>query len=338
MRLFKSKLGFDFTFYNTLNEKQIAENFRASYGTGFVLNTINVGSTRNKGVEVSLDFNPVTRKDFSWNMRFNFNKMWNEVVSLPANVPEFYISDTWTFGNARGGLITGGPTTAITAFGYTRNNAGSILIDPANGQPIVDQSFKVRGDRNPDFTLGWVNTLRYRNWGLSFLWDLKVGGDIFNATDMYLTQRGISSRTDDRLTPRVIEGVLKDGKENSSSPTKNTIVIIPAYSDGYYGTGASTTTFLPEEEFIEHNVNWFRLRDITLSYNFSQNMLRKWNFVKSLGFFVTANDLVLFTNYSGADPAVNGTTAGTRGVGGWGFDYGNIGTPISVNVGLRVGF
>ena len=61
-------------------------------------------------------------------------------------------------------------------------------------------------------------------------------------------------------------------------------------------------------------------------------------FLKSLGAFVTGNDLILITNYLGADPAVNGNTAGTRGVGAFGFDYGNIPTPISVNIGLRASF
>lgn len=332
MRWFKSKLGFDITYYNTLNEKQIAENFRASYGTGYVLNTINVGSTRNKGLEISMDISPITRKNFSWNTKFNFNKMTNKVVSLPANVPEFYISDTWVYGNARGGLVTGGPTTAITAFGYLRNTKGDILIDPANGLPLVESAFKVRGDRNPTFTLGWINNLKYKNWSLNFIWDLRVGGDIFNATDMYLTLQGVSKRTDDRYTPRVVQGVLRDGLENSSTPTVNTIVVIPAYNQTYYNAR------LPEEEFIEKDINWFRLRDITLRYSFPESMIQRMKFVKSLSVFFTGNDLVLMTNYTGADPAVSSNTAGTRGVGGWGFDYGNTPNPVSLNFGFRAGF
>ena len=331
MKLFKGKVGFDVTFYNTLNKKQIAENFRASYGTGYVLNTINVGSTRNKGVEVSFDINPIVRKTFTWNMKFNFNRMRNKVVSLPANVPEFYISDTWLYGNARGGLVTGGPTTAITSYGYTRNNAGDILINPTTGLPVPDLNFRVRGDRNPNFTVGWINNFKFGSWNLNFVWDLRVGGDIFNATDMYLTLQGISKRTDDRYTPRVIQGVLNDGLQNTATPTRNTIVVIPAYNQGYY-------TALPEEELIEKDINWFRMRDITLRYTFSQNMLKRMGFLKSLGLFLTANDLVLMTNYSGADPSVNGNTAGTRGVGGWGFDYGNVPAPVSVNFGIRAGF
>ncbi|MBI5371397.1 MAG: SusC/RagA family TonB-linked outer membrane protein [Sphingobacteriales bacterium] len=331
LRLFNSKIGLDITYYKTTNKKQIAENFRASYGTGYVLNTLNVGSTENKGLEIGIDLNLVTGKSFNWNMRFNFNRMRNKVLELPANVPEFYISDTWVYGNARGGLVTGGPTTAITAYGYARNTAGDILINPANGLPVVDANFKVRGDRNPDLTLGWINNFKYKNWALNFVWDLKVGGDIFNATDMYLTLQGVSKRTDDRYTPRVVKGVLNDGLQNSATPTKNTIVVIPAYNQSYYTT-------MPEEEFIQKNVNWFRMRDITLRYTFSDRMIRNLGFLKTASVFITANDLILLTNYNGADPVVNGNTSGTRGVGGWGFDYGNVPAPVSVNFGIRAGF
>lgn len=331
LRLFKSRLNIDATYYNTKNVNLIVENFRASYGTGFVLNTLNVGSNQNQGVEVAINFDVVKKEKFSWNTRFNFNKMWNEVTSLPVNVPEFYLSDTWLYGNARGGLVVGGSTTSITAFGYARNTNGEILISPTTGLPVIDQTFKVRGDRNPDFTLGWVNSLSMGAFRLSFLWDLKVGGDIFNATDDYLTGIGKSWRTYDRYTPRVIAGVLEDGLQNTATPTRNTISITPAYNQNYYTT-------MPEEEFIEKDVNWLRLRDVSLSYSFGAAFTERLKVLKTLGAFVTVNDAVLITNYRGADPQSNGVTAGARGVGGFGFDYGNMGAPLSINLGLRANF
>jgi len=127
------------------------------------------------------------------------------------------------------------------------------------------------------------------------------------------------------MDPRVIQGVLQDGLENTSTPTKNTISITPYYNQAYYTT-------MPEEEFIEKDINWLRLRDVSLSYTF---LTKKLKMLRSLGAFVTINDLVLITNYTGADPQVNGNTAGSRGVGAFGFDYGNVGTPISVNFGIR---
>ncbi len=330
-RMFNNRLSVDATYYNTKNTNLIVENFRASYGTGFVLNTLNVGSNQNQGVEIAINYDVVKKEKFGWNTRFNFNKMWNEVLTLPVNVPEFYLSDTWLYGNARGGLVVGGSTTTITAFGYQRNTAGQILISPTTGLPIIDGTYKVRGDRNPDFTLGWVNNMRMGNFTLNFLWDLKVGGDIFNATEDYLTGIGRSWRTYDRDMPRVIGGVLMDGMENTSTPTQNTIAITPSKNQAYYTT-------MPEEEFIEKDVNWLRLRDVTLNYKFSKEVTERLKFVKSLSAFVTLNDPVLITNYRGADPQSNGVNAGSRGVGGFGFDYGNMGAPLSVNLGIRANF
>jgi TonB-linked SusC/RagA family outer membrane protein len=329
-RLFKSRLNFDVTYYNTLNKGQIIQNFRLSYGTGFVLNTQNAASTRNQGVEIAVDYDLVKGggKNLNWNMRFNFNRMWNEVIDMPRNVAEYYISDTWLYGNARGGLVRGGPTTSITAVGYARNAAGRILINPANGLPVLDNLFAVRGDRNPAFTLGWNNTFRWGNFRLTMLWDLKVGGDIFNGTNMFLTRIGRSKLTADRYQPRVISGVLNDGLQNTN-PTENTIVVVPAYQNDYY------TGFMPEEAFIERDVNWFRMRDITLNYTFPKSAIKGF---KSLSAFVTGNDLILLTNYSGADPAVNGNTAGSLGVGAFGFDYATLPSPMQLNFGIRATF
>jgi hypothetical protein len=327
-KFFNNRFAIDATYYNTKNENLIVEEFRASYATGYVLNTLNVGANQNQGVELALNLDLIKTKNFSWNSRLNFNKMWNKVLELPANVPEFYQSDTWLYANARGGLVLGGATTTITSYGYARNNAGDILISPTTGLPVLDNNFRVRGDRNPDFTLGFVNNLRYKRLQFSFLWDMKIGGDIFNATDRYLTTQGRSMRTMDRLTPRVLTGVLQDGLENTGTPTKNNISITPYYNQAYYTT-------MPEEEFIEKDINWLRLRDVSLSYNF---LTKRTKLLKTLSGFVTINDLVLISNYTGTDPQVNGNTSGSRGVGAFGFDYGNLGTPVSANFGIRASF
>ena len=158
-----------------------------------------------------------------------------------------------------------------------------------------------------------------------------MGGDIFNGTGLFMARIGRHPITADRMTPRIVEGVLNDGKQNSDNPTVNTISVTPYYNDAYYTT-------IPEEAFIEKDVNWLRLRDVSLSYVCNPRPFKDINSLKTLEFFVTGNDLLLFTNYTGADPQVNGNTAGSRGVGGFGFDYGTLAIPISINFGLRAGF
>jgi hypothetical protein len=309
---------------------------RTSYGTGFILNTLNLSSTRNQGVEISTNYKVIDRGSLTWNFGLNFTKSWNKLLTLPDNLPEFYISDTWLFGNARAGLRRGGPTTSITSVGYLRNNAGQVLIEPTTGLPVTDNNFLVRGDRNPDFTLGINNSIKCKNWTFNMLWDVKVGGDIFNGNELFLTQIGRSRLTADREIPQIVTGVLRDGLENTANPTPNNIVIYPYLNQTYY-TGAATSSLFNEEYFIEKDVSFMRLRDVTISYNFT-NMIKKRKIMKSLSAFITGNNLILISNYTGADPAVNGNNPATRGVGAFGFDFGTVPEPISINIGLRAGF
>ena len=333
LRFLNSRITLEAAYYNTLCTNQIAQGYRASYATGFILNTQNAASLRNQGIEATLNVTPVRTQDFNWTIGFNFNHMWSRVLTLPASIGvlnDYYNSDTY-ISNVRGGLIRGFSTGTVTGSTYQRNTAGQILIDPSTGIPLINagQNFLI-ADRTPDFTLGTLNTFRYKNWSLSFLWDLKVGGDIYNGTDQLLTGLGKSLRTADRSTPLVVDGILNDQFKNTATPTKNTLAVTPQYNRTYYTT-------LPDEEFIQKDVNWFRMRDLTLSYMFSNAAVKQLH-IRNLSAFFTANDLILFTNYYGADPAVNANNPGTNGVGGYGMDLGSPPTPISLSLGFRANF
>src|SRR5207237_2500524 len=113
--------------------------------------------------------------------------------------------------------------------------AGQLLIDPSTGLPLRSANFVSGGyDREPKYTMGITNTFRHNGVSLDFLLDIRRGGDIFNATEHYLTIRGLSTETLDRNQPRVIPGVLRDGKEDSPNPTPNNIVIVPAVQTAYF--------------------------------------------------------------------------------------------------------
>ncbi len=332
-RFLNNAISLEAAYYNTLCTNQIAQGYRASYATGAILNTQNAASLRNEGVELTLNLTPINKKNLNWTVNFNFSHMWSKVLTLPASIGiynDFYNSDTY-ISNVRGGLVRGHSTQTLTGSIYSRNNAGQILVSPTTGIPVVLGGNSIIADREADFTLGTLNTIKYKSWSLSFLWDLKVGGDIYNGTDQLLTGLGKSARTADRGTPRVVEGVLNDGLQNTANPTKNTIVVIPQYSSAYYTT-------MPDEEFVQKDVNWFRLRDLTLNYMLPAKTLKHLKAVRGLSVFVTGSDLLLFTNYYGADPAINANNPGTGGVGGYGMDLGSAPTPLGLSFGLRASF
>jgi outer membrane receptor protein involved in Fe transport len=333
LKFFEDRLGLDVTVYSTKTVDPLLKNMRLSYGTGFVLTTANFGDLRNEGLEITLNATPVKTANFSWDLNLNFNKTRSEVLNLPAAVAEYYASDTWLYNNVRGGVKVGGPTTSITAMDYLRNDAGQILVDPSTGYPIKNPSttFSVVGDRNPDFVLGFQNTFKYKNISLSVLLDIRKGGDIFNGTEFWMYQNGISPRTLDREQPRVVQGVLRDGLENSATPTQNNIMVTPYLQNEYYRSGAI------DSDFIEKDINWLRMRDITLSYRMPSEILKK-TVIKSLSLNITMTDAFMISNYTGADPAVNGLNASAGGAGGVGFDFGTVSTPRGLNMGVKLGF
>ena len=349
LRFLRNRIGIDFTYYNRELSDQIVPQ-RLSYGTGFVFGLLNGGSFSNKGVEVVLNGSPFRQKNFDWDIYLSFTTFTTAVKNLPANVAEYYNSDTWAYGNARASAFVSnlqdyypgvnlsynqrgaGSATAIGGYSYLRNNKGDVLINPTSGLPVINSNFLPIGDRNPDFTLGLTNQFRFGGFNFSFLLDIRKGGDVFNGTALYMWQNGLSTKTLDRETPTVFKGVLRDGYENSEKPTINTIQITPYLrSNTYYNSFA-------EADFVEHDINWVRLRDVTLSYDLPAKLVRKIGFIQRLGVYVTGTDLFLITNYTGADPNVNGTTASSGGVGAGGFDIGKVSIPRGVSFGFRVGF
>lgn len=324
-RLFKNRLTLDATYYSVKSKDQIVSP-RLSYASGYILQLVNAGVMENKGIELVASGRPIVKKDFSWQVITNFFINRNEVKSLPGDFPEFYLSDTWMAGNVRAGYVVGQSYYSLTGYGYQKNEKGEILIG-ANGYPLRDISaFKFIGNREPDFNLGLTNTFRYKNLSFSFLWDWRQGGDIFNATDYALTSLGLSMRTLDRGKTKIFEGVDINGNKNTQE------VVL---SQTYFQSAALGG--LNEYNFIERDINWLRLRDINLSYSLPAKLFNNV-FVKGIDLNAGASNLVLITNYTGADPDVNGLNASNRGSGAVGFDYFSLPAPVSYQFGLSVRF
>jgi len=333
-KFLKNRLSLDVTYYRLRSKDQILA-VRSSYGTGYVLKYINGGLVENKGMEIVLKGTPVQTKKLSWDVTINYSFNRGKIISMPGDVPSFYNSDTWLYGNARSVAYAGGQLGNISTDDFRRNTNGDILISTTTGLPLKEaaSSFtNITGNREPKGSIGFINTVSYKDLSLTFNLDIRIGGDIYNGNELYLYNLGLSKKTLNREDAVVIKGVLADGLENTATPTPNTIAIQPAYRNDYYITN------YVEGEFIEKDINWVRLRDITLGYRIPSNLLKRQKIVRSASVFVTATDVFMLTNYSGADPNVSGLTGGARGYGGGGFDYGALANPRGVSFGLKVQF
>ncbi len=332
LKFLKNRIGIDVAYFNNKIKDNILAN-RISYATGFILRWFNGGRLAAKGWEIQLTGSPVRSKDFNWDITVNFDKAKTTIEKLPGDLPFYYDSDTWVFGSVRSQVAVGQSLANLSGFTFERNNKGQLLISPTTGLPIQSTTDYVTiGDRQPDFKIGIINSVSYKSFSLSFNLDLRKGGDVFNANEMMMTMNGSSVRTLDREQPRVIEGVLKDGLENTDKPSINTIAITPYFRNNYYNG------VIAESDYIE-NVNWLRMRDITIAYDVSSKLLKRQKLFKSASVYATGTDLFIITNYSGMDPNTNALNASNaKGFGGAGIDYGAIPTPRAFNFGVKFVF
>jgi len=81
MNFFKSRLGLDLTYYNAKSVDQILP-VAVSTATGYDYEYVNAGVILNKGIEATLNATPLKSKNFEWNIRLNWSRNHNEVLSL----------------------------------------------------------------------------------------------------------------------------------------------------------------------------------------------------------------------------------------------------------------
>ncbi|MBQ8225034.1 MAG: TonB-dependent receptor, partial [Bacteroides sp.] len=336
-RFLNDRIAADFTYFKTHCADQIVNGFRLSYATGFILNNLNVGTFDTWGWEAHIDGDIINKNGLRWNVGVNLSQTDSEVVYLPENVSEYYNAYTWNSGGLRNGIMKGHSVTTITGLDYQRNKAGQVLIDPASGMPLIDSNWSVLGDREPKLRYGITTAVSWKGLRLSAMFSGRYKASVVNATKREMLQRGASWESVDlreNETPVIFQGVLKDGLENSSNPTKNTIAVDMSNYPG------STVYTGSDRDWFEKDVNYLRLQELRLSYNVPSKFLKKAfsGLISNANVYVCGNDLVTWTNYSGIDAVGNTVSAAAGGTGGEGYDVWGLPSPRGISFGLSLTF
>jgi len=207
-------------------------------------------------------------------------------------------------------------------------------IDPSTGMPLVSGIWTVLGDREPDLLFGVSLSVKYKGFSLSALLDGRLGATVANGTKRYMMQYGFSQESVDlrEAGPVVFNGVLKDGYENTETPTTSTIgVKFGDLATSYSGGDAN---------WVEKNINYLRMAELRMSYNLDRTWLSKntKGLLSAASIFASGSDLFIWTNYSGIDVVGNSNSASLGGTGGVGFDMMAIAAPRGLSFGLNVTF
>ena len=310
------RLGFDFTYYNTDTKNQLIT-ITTPPASLFSSQYINAGLINNHGVEATLYLTPVKTANFGWEANFNFSKNNNKVIRLTDELKRFIITDQ------RGVMVVadeGHKFGEMYGTGWRRDSIGRRLVD-AKGLPLLTGGKTVYlGNYNPDFNLGFNNSLHYKNLSLNFLITYTEGGTVTSSTQALLDADGHSQASlRGREGGIVLDAYTQDGK-------KNTNAITPQEYFGIIGERYFSG------EFYSYSATNIRLREMSLGYNFS-GVLKSGSFIKGLRLYLVGRNLFFLKNEAPFDPEV------LTGIGNWGgVEYTSLPTTRSIGFNLKLTF
>jgi TonB-linked SusC/RagA family outer membrane protein len=287
-QFFKNRLGFDVAVYKTRTLNQII-NLPVSSATGYRTFLVNAGQINNKGIEVQLNGTPFKSENFKWDIDVNWSKNENEVVKLYGD-SQNYLLASYQGGvslNARVGEAFG----ALVGSDYVYLN-GEKVVNPANGRYLTNPN-QVIGNITPDWIGGVRNSFSYKGLSLSFLIDVKHGGDVFS-TDMYYgLATGLYEETavgDYRTAGVVNPGVNPNGQVNTT-PTSAPDTF--GNVDGYRR--------MPNSRFV-YDASYVKLREASIGYSLPKSILANTSFQEVKISLVGRNLWIIHKNLPYADP------------------------------------
>ncbi len=312
LSLWNGRLIFNADYYYKRTKDMLMNvSLPASGGTAATNILRNEGEMTNKGLEFNLSSRNL-QGDFSWstdfNISFNRNKLTKlslQKVYTTAQTSEFIKED----------VVRNEPGRSLGGFyGYISDGVnpetGELIYRDLNDDDKISTSDRTYiGDPNPDFVYGLTNTFSYKGFNLSVFIQGSYGNDVYNAS-------------------RIETEGMYDGKNQSIRVLKRWQIPGQITDVPKAGFDLKNSTY-----FVEDG-SYLRLKDVTLSYNFSGKLLRKWG-VTRLQPYLTATNLLTWTNYSGMDPEVNqwGNSGSVQGI-----DWGTYPHSKTYTLGINVEF
>ena len=286
-KFLNNRIGLDFTYYNQISKDQIM-GMASSWATGYPYRLINAGEIQNQGIEIALNTRPLVIGDFSWDLGVNFSKNNNRVRKLVDDMDMFELEKaSWL--DVQIAAKVGENFGSIVGPDFQRNGNGDILIDPSTGLPMYDKSNHVLGNASWDWTGGLSTTFHYKNFGLTALFDVKVGADLYSMSARAAHESGKSLATlvgreewykseEERQAAGIAKG--------SASWTPTGGFVAPGVIDNGDGTYRPNDIRINPEDywmsvcrnapsmFIYDN-SYVKCREITLTYQFPQKVAWK---------------------------------------------------------------
>ncbi len=255
-------------------------------GTNFSNKIVaNVGSMENKGVELTLNFQPIRNKTTTWDVSLNATYNKNRITKLT-------ISDDPNYAGARYGGISGGTgnTILIQSVGFQRgsyfvfkqvyDDAGKPidgLFADLNRDGVVNERdlYQYKGN-DPQLFFGASTNVTYKKWNAGFVLRANVGNYMYNNV------ASSSGTLRNFLNPI---GYINNGSRDY-------------LTTGFSGNGSNYYL----SDYYVQNASFLRMDNINIGYNVGKVFNNKAN----LKINANVQNAFIITKYKGLDPEVNG--------------------------------
>lgn len=334
LAFFNGRVETDITYYNGKIVDQILPvDLPRSSGARTVLT--NIGTLRNKGIEISLSADVLKNRAFTWNSRINYAKNVNIVEKLANDATELLHSD-FDGNAAQIRSVVGQPMGDIYAHPVATDENGNKIVAP-NGLYQLDGDTWVKyGNAMPDFEGGFLNTFSYKNVFLNVVADFSFGGYIMPTGIYWMTSRGLTEESLNYMNAErgglryyvdengkgiettgnagpngeqvfndgiLLDGVLLSGEENTN------VVSQARYYNGTYNWGGPQYGNSRYELYIDKN-NWVKVREIALGYSLPESLSSKLGMSRTRLSVFGRNLFFIYRSIKDLDPEQ--TTAGSR--------------------------
>lgn len=283
LKLFNNKVGLDFTYYHkTTNDQILAA--QISDASSYTSKLINVGRSMNQGLEVLLNFSPVSSKNFRWDVSANVSYNTSKVLQLGLSPNDTVITVSGGSGRVLNQVV-GKPIGQLYTFTYLRDAQGRKVFDANSGMPLRNNTLVNVGNALPKYFGGITNTFTYRGIVLSALIDFKLGHKMIAGRNINYLRHGLSKRT---LPGRDVGYVIGDGVNPNGEVNKTRAAVQPFYE--------SINPLGINEDFV-NNAGFWKLRQINLGYDFGK-MLPERFFLKGLRLSAVANNVLIIKKWT----------------------------------------
>jgi TonB-linked SusC/RagA family outer membrane protein len=270
MMFANKRVGFDLSLYDKTST-DLLTNISVTPAIGYSGQWLNAGEIQNKGIELSLWGSPIKTDDFEWRIDLNWAKNESEVLSLPSGLKNLQLA---SLQEGSINATVGEPYGMIRGSNFVFDDNGNKIIGTNGAYMVTESEDENLGTYQPDWKGGINNRFTYKNLSLSFLIDIKKGGNVFSldtwygmATGQYPETAGLNELGNPKRTPVADGGgILLDGVQADGSP--NTVrARMDYYANALGYTKAPTALHVYDAGFV-------KLREVSLAYSLPKHLLK----------------------------------------------------------------